>query len=261
VLERVLDRGPLAAASMMMRAIALGVTLVTPLGAQQQPPPPPVRDSAPPRQVSSGDPLQGNRDRLNALSAQARSEQDQFERNHRSGLRFYNGGADARCDVDFGGNLCYWNNNGDVPPPEERNDAKIERLELLETLKRAQVADPTDDWVSGMRVRYAHEAGQMGVAAEAAALCAGTPWWCAALQGFAAHVDNRYAASSRAFARALDLMPLAQRCEWTDLSWWLELSMHNEYKAIPLRRPCDGEHEDPAHGTAAVDAAGERHCQ
>lgn len=215
--------------AIVLSAFAMGAVSLTPLGAQQQPP---VRDTTQAR-PASGDPLQGNRDRLNALSAQARTEQDQFERNHRSGLRFYNGGADARCDVDFGGNLCYWNNNGDVPPPEERNDAKIERLELLETLKRAQAADPTDDWVSGMRVRYAHEAGKLDVAAEAAALCAGTAWWCAALQGFAAHVDNRHGSATRAFQRALDLMPLAQRCEWTDLSWWLELSMWNEYKAIP----------------------------
>src|SRR6187402_1065835 len=121
--DRVMNRRSRKTATCMLQSMALAVTLASSLGAQQ---PPPVRDSAQPRPQGSADPLQGNRDRLNATSAQARTEQDQFERNHRSGLRFYNGGADARCDVDFGGNLCYWNNNGDVPPPEERNDAKIE---------------------------------------------------------------------------------------------------------------------------------------
>ena len=192
----------------------------------------------PPRDTSAQpaprtDVLAGDRDRLNATSAKARAQQDQFERNHRSGLRFYNGGADAKCDVDFGGNLCYWNNNGDVPPPEERNDAKLERLDLLQTLKLAQQADATDDWVSGMRVRYALEMNQLETAAEAASACAGTAWWCAALNGLAAHSDNRHVAATRAFTRALEAMPTEQRCEWTDLTWWLEPAMQPTYKTIP----------------------------
>ncbi len=179
------------------------------------------------------DPLRGERDKLSSLSAAARTQQDQFERNHRQGLRFYNGGADARCEVDLGGNLCYWNNNGDVPPPDERNDAKLERLELLETLKKAQAADPKDDWVSGMRVRYALEANQLDTAAIAAADCQGTAWWCDALTGLALHSANRHEAATKAFARALERMPVAQRCEWTDLTWWLESNTLTTYKAIP----------------------------
>lgn len=186
-----------------------------------------ARDSA---SSTPGDPLMGDRSRISALAAQARNQQDGYERNHRSGLRFYNGGADASCEVKLG-DICYWNNNGDVPAPEERNDAKIERLELLQTLKRAQEADPTDDWVSGMRVRYATEANQPETAAAAARACAGTAWWCTALAGLAAHVDSRHVEARRAFARALEQMPGEQRCEWTDISWWLDLSMHGDYLA------------------------------
>ncbi len=191
----------------------------------------PPRDSAM-RPVRGIDPLAGDRDRLTGAAAQARTQQDQFERNHRQGLRFYNGGADARCEVDLGGNLCYWNNNGDVPPPDERNDAKIERLELLQTLKRAQEADPKDDWVSGMRVRYALEALQLDTAAMAASACAGTTWWCEALEGIAAHSANRHEAATKAFARALEHMPAEQRCEWTDLTWWIEPQNLPAYKAL-----------------------------
>ncbi|MEQ1690257.1 MAG: hypothetical protein ABMA00_03140, partial [Gemmatimonas sp.] len=134
-----------------LASLLIASPLALPAAAQQSVPP---KDSVtlPPSRV---DPLAGDRTRLSAIAAKSRAQQDQFERNHRSGLRFYNGGADAKCDVDFGGNLCYWNNNDDVPPPEERNDAKIERLELLQVLKEAQQADASDDWVSGMRVRYA----------------------------------------------------------------------------------------------------------
>jgi len=206
------------------------VLAAAPLDAQQAPPDSAARATT---TSSSRDPLAGDRERLSATSSQARSQQDQFERNHRSGLRFYNGGADAKCDVNFGGNLCYWNNNGDVPPPDERNDAKLERLELLQTLKRAQAADPSDDWVGGMRVRYAIEARQLDTAAIAAAECRGTPWWCSALQGLAAHIANRHEASAQAFTRALSEMPTAQRCEWTDLTWWLEPQSHAAYAAIP----------------------------
>ncbi len=211
-----------------LASVLIASPLALPMAAQQVVPP---RDSVA-KPAPRADPLAGDRDKLSAIAAKARAQQDQFERNHRSGLRFYNGGADAKCDVDFGGNLCYWNNNDDVPPPEERNDAKIERLELLQTLTQAHQADATDDWVSGMRVRYSLEMGHLDSAAVAASACAGTAWWCAALEGLAAHSDNRHLAAARAFARALDAMPAAQRCEWTDLTWWLEPAMQTTYKAI-----------------------------
>lgn len=184
------------------------------------------------RSVRAGvDPLRGNVGALSALSAQARSQQDAFERNHRLGLRFYNGGADASCEVPLG-RICYWNNNGDVPPPAERNDAKIEREQLLDLLARAQSADPKDDWVNGMRVRYAIEGQKPELAVEAARACGGTSWWCDALQGLALHNANLHREALAAFERSLSAMPAAQRCEWTDLTPWLDPSTHGAYKAM-----------------------------
>jgi hypothetical protein len=177
------------------------------------------------------DPLRGNVSTLSALSAQARSQQDQFERNHRLGLRFYNGGADASCEVPLG-RICYWNNNGDVPPPAERADAKIEREQLLDLLARAQAADPKDDWVSGMRVRYAIEGQMPDLAVTAARGCGGTAWWCDALQGLALHNANRHTEAAAAFDRALAAMPEGQRCSWTDLTMWLDPAMHAGYKGL-----------------------------
>ncbi|MBX9857336.1 MAG: rhamnan synthesis F family protein, partial [Gemmatimonadaceae bacterium] len=157
------------------------------------------------RSVRAGvDPLRGNVGALSALSAQARSQQDAFERNHRLGLRFYNGGADASCEVPLG-RICYWNNNGDVPPPAERNDAKIEREQLLDLLARAQSADPKDDWVNGMRVRYAIEGQKPELAVEAARACGGTSWWCDALQGLALHNANLHREALAAFGDRLDV--------------------------------------------------------
>lgn len=183
------------------------------------------------RPAPSRDPLRGSPSTLSALGSQARGQQDAFERNHRLGLRFYNGGADATCEVPLG-RICYWNNNGDVPPPAERTDAKLEREQLLELLGRAQAADPKDDWVSGMRVRYAVEGGSPELAIEAARACAGTDWWCHALRGLALHNANQHVASSQAFERALATMPEVQRCAWTDLTMWLDPLMHDGYKSL-----------------------------
>lgn len=181
--------------------------------------------------MSAADPLRGVTSKLSPLSSQARSLQDNFERNHRLGLRFYNGGADASCEVPLG-RICYWNNNGDVPPPAERNDAKLERDQLLELLGQAQAADPTDDWVSAMRVRYAIEGERAEVAVTAARACAGTGWWCAALQGLALHNANRHADAAAAFDRALAAMPTGQKCAWTDLTMWLDPAALPAYKAL-----------------------------
>ena len=180
----------------------------------------------------SADPLRGNPSTMSSLGSQARTMQDGFERNHRMGLRFYNGGADAFCEVPLG-RICYWNNNGDVPPPAERNDAKIEREQLLDLLAQAQAADPKDNWVSGMRVRYAIESEQRDVAIKAARQCQGTLWWCQALEGLALHHANQHLDATAAFTRALASMPAAQRCTWTDLTWWLDPSTHVAYKATP----------------------------
>jgi hypothetical protein len=217
--------------SLSWRGAVLGATLLStllawPLGAQSGAGTPTPDSTA--RPVVT-DPLRAAASAVSALGAQARQLQESFEGNHRLGLRFYNGGADATCEVPIG-RICYWNNNGDVPPPAERTDARIERQQLFELLSRAQRADPKDDWVSGMRVRYAIEAEFPDSAVQAARACGGTPWWCSALQGLALHSANRHADATAAFARALSEMPEGQRCNWTDLSLWLDPVMQVTYK-------------------------------
>lgn len=163
--------------------------------------------------------------------ASARGAQRTFERTRRQGLRFYNGGATARCDVRIG-RLCYWNNNGDVPPPAERAEVATERAELLALLDRAAAAAPADDWTAGQRVRYLAEAGRHADAEQAAAACAGTGWWCAALRGLAAHGGGRHAAAAAAFDSALARMPAAERCAWRDVSLWLDDRERDAYRAL-----------------------------
>jgi len=192
-----------------------------------QTPPPPRFDSLTVDQTRSAT---GVSRMVSAEGSAARSAQDAFERNRRAGLRFYNGGANASCEVQIG-NLCYWNNNGDVPPPAERTDLIIERDRLLEILAQAASVDPADDWVSGMAVRYALEQQKPAMALTAARACGGTAWWCDALRGMALHVLDQHVDASSAFDRALASMPEAVRCEWTDLTPWLPTSMSSTYGA------------------------------
>ncbi|MGZ8468571.1 MAG: hypothetical protein ACXW61_03820 [Gemmatirosa sp.] len=177
------------------------------------------------------------------LVTEARAAQKSFERSRREGLRFYNGGAEAQCEERIG-RLCYWNNNGDVPPLDERANVVTEREELIALLGRAAAADPRDDWAAAQRVRYLDEAKRPADAIAAAAACAGTPWWCAALRGTAAHIANRHADATAAFDSALALMPAAERCAWRDLSLWLGTKEREGYKALG----CDGTATDARAG-------------
>ncbi|HMS01507.1 MAG TPA: hypothetical protein PKE51_00970 [Gemmatimonadaceae bacterium] len=195
-------------------------------GAGQQAPPV-VADSTP---IDNARSAAGVSRRISAEGSAARAAQDAFERNRRAGLRFYNGGGAASCEVQIG-TLCYWNNNGDVPPPAERTDLVIERERLLEVLEVAAKADPGDDWVHGMRVRYALEQQKAHIAVQAARECGGTPWWCDALRGLALHVSNEHVNAASAFERSLASMPDSMRCAWTDLRPWLPTSMHEAYGA------------------------------
>ena len=178
----------------------------------------------------------------NPESEQARQAQDAFEQTHRQGLRFYNGGADATCE-ELIQRICYWNNNGDVPPPAERNDARIERMQLIEILTRAQQASPSDEWVTGMLVRYDIEADRPDSALKAARNCGGTAWWCAALQGLALHTLNQHLAAKTAFDKMLNTMPRDLRCSWTEIALWLsnDSTVQRNYRARPCAERMKGD--------------------
>lgn len=214
-------------AGLLASALLASALLASALAAQTDVPPPPRFDSL---TIDNSRSASGEPRRVTAEGSAARAVQDAFERNRRAGLRFYNGGAYASCEVQIG-TLCYWNNNGDVPPPAERTDLIIERDRLLETLAQAARVDPGDDWVAGMRVRYALEQQKASVAIAAARECGGTAWWCEGLRGMSLHVTDQHVAAGAAFDRALAAMPDSMRCAWTDLRPWLPTSMHEVYGA------------------------------
>lgn len=154
-----------------------------------------------------------------AIRRDAGAAQAAFERTRRHQLPLTSSGF--RCEVQVG-RFCYWYDESEPPPPPEPERIAEARERLLTRLAAAAERLPGDGWIAGQRVKYLVEQGRLADAVEAARACAGDPWWCAALEGFALHAAAEFRAAERAFDRALDGMPGEERCRWTDLSPLLE---------------------------------------
>ncbi len=166
--------------------------------------------------------------------AYAKQAQAEFERARREGLGFSSGGATAEPDVQFG-TIFYWNNNNDVPPRPEQPEIAVSRRKLLQSLNEAALADPTDDWVAGQRMKYSIEAKDFAGANAVVSDCKATAWWCTALTGLLKHVQIDAPGAERAFNSALAQMPEAQRCEWQNVAPWL----HKADSLAYLAKSCD----------------------
>ena len=164
------------------------------------------------------------------LVAHARNAQAEFERARMFLLATGSAGG-QRCDARIG-RFCYSYSGGGGDLPRERAGIGPERAKLLAVLDTVARALPGDAWVAGQRVRYLIEAGQPDSAAAAARSCRAAAWWCAALEGLAWHAAGRFAAAEQAFQTALDSMPDAERCRWTDLSDLLEGALRARYRAL-----------------------------
>lgn len=156
---------------------------------------------------------------LDAQRDDARHAQRDFEAFRRARLPEAIGGR-APCEERFG-RYCYWDNNGEVPPKEPGEIAARRRV-LLDQLAAAAGRAPGDDWVHGQLVRYLVEERMHAEAATAARSCGGTAWWCHALLGWALHEGSDHAGAATAFDAALESMPAPMRCQWTDVSPWMD---------------------------------------
>ncbi len=148
-----------------------------------------------------------------ALVAEAHGDQADYERDRLVLAPEAGSSADGPCDERIG-RFCFTFRYGGRPPPESPRVVHL-RDRLLARLDSIGARIPGDDWVLGQRVWYRAAAGHWGEALDVARACGGaTPWWCAALRGFALHGLGRYRAAGRAFARALALMGSARARSW-----------------------------------------------
>ncbi|HJQ18786.1 MAG TPA: hypothetical protein VJ867_00465 [Gemmatimonadaceae bacterium] len=157
----------------------------------------------------------------------AKSAQHRFESARRARLPVEWHGGDGRCDTRVG-RYCYWYDSADakrIAEPKAIGDA---RQRLLSVLDSQEVRSPADPWIVGQRVRYLVEAGRIDDAVAAARACAAAQWWCAALDGLALHVGERYVEAESAFDVALGAMPRTQRCAWEDIRVLLSGALAHE---------------------------------
>jgi len=164
------------------------------------------------------------------IEHRARGLQNSFERRRRQMLpKFYAGTAD-HCMVV--GRFCEWHPKlEDDVVPNEGNNIRQARAELLRELARAAAALPGDDWIAGQRIRYlveAHDTSAVSVARS----CQATKWWCDALLGFTLHVSEDFADADSAFSTALAEMPPLTRCHWMNLSPLLDDDIRGTYRKM-----------------------------
>lgn len=142
------------------------------------------------------------------------------------------GSRSGACDEQIG-RFCYWYDGDDAPllPPEPEG-IKHARRELLEVFDSAAAALPGDWWIAGQRVRYLVESDRLTEAYAAVRACRAERWWCESLDGFARHAAGDDRTADSVYAVALDDMPAALRCRWTDLTPLLTGGLRDRFAAL-----------------------------
>jgi len=165
----------------------------------------------------------------------AQQAQADFERFRRLNLPRYRGKVPTgrACPEPVGLNWCYWYDETNSMPPEPDTIARM-RDRLLRTLDSLGTLEPGDNWISGQRVRYEVESNRPTKALTVARACRTVGWWCEALAGLSLHEMGRYADAEATFERVLAAMPERERCEWRDLTPYLD----DDTRRVYIRTRC-----------------------
>lgn len=207
--------------SLALAIVALAVSLAPQGG--------PARGGA---AATSPPPLWRDADSLADLR-RARAAQERVERARRRRLPALP--SRAACEVAIG-RYCYWYDPAEPPAPVEPPRTAQDRDALVALLDTLAARRPGDDWIAGQRVRYLLESARHTDAVAAAARCAGTAWWCAALRGLALHESGRFAAAAAAYDSALAAMPGTRRCAWRDIGPLIAGQFRSRYRAASCAR-------------------------
>ncbi len=114
-----------------------------------------------------------------------------------------------------------------------RYDRVVEaRGALLAKLDSAAHLFPRDSWITGQRVRFRVDAGQLDAAMTVASSCTFDAVWCATLAGYVAHVSGNVPQADSIFVRALAAMPDSVRCAWSSVQPLLPRDAYDKYELL-----------------------------
>jgi hypothetical protein len=106
--------------------------------------------------------------------------------------------------------------------PEWRDRVHGARGVLLDSLATLARLKPGDAWITGERVRFLVDQGDLNGALEVARTCTAERSWCAQLAGLALDAAGEYTRADSAFDAAAAAMTPEQRCKWTSVELLLD---------------------------------------
>jgi hypothetical protein len=120
--------------------------------------------------------------------------------------------------------------------PSHRQPIRGARQRLLELLDSASRILPGDRFIVGQRVRLTVDQQDDSAALQAARRCKATvpadASWCAALEGFVLTRLGDVVGADSAFRRSITVLPINERCRWTDVRALLEQSARAQYEKL-----------------------------
>lgn len=117
--------------------------------------------------------------------------------------------------------------------PSERNYIRGWRSMLLDSLAYFDEKRPGDAWITGQRVRFLIDQGNVQAAVGVARACAAKDKaWCAQLAGYAYNAAGDYRRADSAYDAATALMPHDKKCEWTSAEMLFDNDSRGDYKHL-----------------------------
>jgi hypothetical protein len=106
--------------------------------------------------------------------------------------------------------------------PEWRDRVHSSRAALLDSLGTLANLKPGDAWITGERVRFLIDQGQLKAALELAQSCTADRVWCDQLTGFAYNAAGEYTRADSAYDAASAAMTPERRCKWNSVQLLLD---------------------------------------
>lgn len=103
------------------------------------------------------------------------------------------------------------------------------RAVLIDSLAKLAKLKPADALITGERVRFLVDQGNVSEAVTVARACTGNPAWCAQLTGFALDAAGDYVHADSAFDAAAAAMSPERRCQWTSARLLLDQRGRSAY--------------------------------